>query len=136
MIKRDFIIQCTQIGWLKTFSVSGVGRLRAFQMAKHRTVVYDAQRWDFTNVEHYDGENYFIFQQHNHKISTTNTLLIPNVPGMWACRHLPGQCNDLYEDVALLQVQFCPLLLQPSVLIQKNKEATFFRRSNIDLGCI
>lgn len=72
-------------------------RLKAYQMPKHCTAVYNAHSQDFTILQSYHGANYLIFRCEV-KIHCSNYSY---PPGMCACVYLAGHSSTMPNDVAL-----------------------------------
>lgn len=78
-------------------------RMKAYQITKHNTIVYNTVRQNFTTLVSYHGANLFMVCCDNLKVKSINVVLtfLSNIAGKCACTCSVGQHSPLPRDTAL-----------------------------------
>lgn len=80
---------------------------KAYQIPKHRTVIYNSMRKDSDRIEELSkvhvNDNHFILRLDNREVNSRITMLTSqsNLPGMFACLYLIGPLSVLAHDATL-----------------------------------
>lgn len=103
---------------------------KAYEAPKQCIVVYNVVRQDLTTLGSYHNNNQFILRLYNFQVNSRMTLLICNLPGMWASTFdWPSRQGQLlcrktcFFFARALSVR-TPIAMDCS--LERNEEATFF----------